>query len=759
VGAGFRPFALTLVRMATKIPALSYRLLKLALTICFVLVQPDILVAGDVSFHNRQLSVTVRSQDGSYEIREAGAARPVIRAIVGAEINHHWVKSTNYPKHEITQSRYEDALGRGQQLTVTATGLAYRPDLVYVVRFYDALSFGDIEVEVQNRTAKSVTVQSIRSLEAVGDRLLDLGGRESTDRILSDSFSENWPTLRIYDLGQAPEGIHRGIGSQLIYNQESKQSLFFGALTSRRFLTIMHLQIHGPATDPHINSYNIDSTGTTEVQSSIDGIPCEPAFDRIELSLPLPPGSKMSSERLMFAAGNDYYAQLESYGEAIHQLHHARVNADNLMGWWSATAYYSDLTEGTTITNAQWLAEHLKDLGYNYFHIDFGYEHARGEYTTANAAKFPHGMRKLTHAVSQLGLKVGIWTAPFEVGEHAWVYQHHKEWLVHNARGKPIQIVSAAESDDKQNIFVLDPTHPGAQEYLRQTYRTLVRDWGVRYIKLDFMDNTAIEGYYYRPDTTALEAQRVGLEIIRDAVGEEVLLDKDGSPMLNPVGLVDTGRVSLDTGHSFQNTKGSASGIAARYYMHRTFFVNDPDAFNISRQITAEDAVGPEVTPLTLNEAQVSIVLAAMSGGMFEIGDDLPGLGSEPDRLALVKNPNLLQIAKLGRASKPLDLLTYKTEDEQPSLMFLREDARQSMLAVFNWTDQPRSHVFNLGDLNLPSAHRYQLYDALDEDRPMPCDEQAIVLKNQPAHSVRLIKIIDGSKPAAFAPYLGPRTN
>jgi hypothetical protein len=735
--------------MTTRIAKLSYYFLKMVLVVSFVLVLPNFLSAVDVSFRNQLLSVTVRSQDGSYDIREEGAARPVIRAIVGAEIDHHWVKSNKYPKHEITQSTFEDALGRGQQLTVTATGLAYRPDLVYVVRLYDALPFGDVEVEVQNQTAKSVTVQSIRSVEAIGERLLDLGGRASKDRILSDSFSENWPTLRIYDLGQAPEGMHRGIGSQLIYNQESKQSLFFGALTSRRFLTVMRLRVQGIATEPHISSYNIDSTGTTEVQASIEGIPREPAFDRIELSLPLPSGSKMSSERVMFAAGNDYYAQLEAYGAAIRQLHHARVNADNLMGWWSWTAFYRDLTERTALTNARWLAENLKELGYNYFHIDDGYEYARGEYTAASAAKFPHGMGKLTREVSRLGLKVGIWTAPFEVGEHAWVYEHHKEWLVHNPRGKPIQIVSAAESDDKQNIFVLDATHPGAQEYLRQTYRTLIGEWGVRYIKLDFMDNTAIEGYYYRPHTTALEAQRIGLEIIREAAGEDVLLDKDGSPMLNPVGLVDAGRVSLDTGHSFRNIKESASGITARYYMHRTFFVNDPDAFNISRQITAEDAIGPEVTPLTLSEAQVSIVLAAMSGGMFEIGDDLPTLGSDPERLVLLKNPNLLQIAKLGRASKPLDLLTYKAEDEQPSIMFLREDERQSMLAAFNWTEQPRSHTFKLSELNLPSAHPYQLYDALNENHPVPFDGETILVNDQPPHSVRLIKIIDDSKPVA----------
>ena len=288
---------------------------------------------------------------------------------------------------------------------------------------------------------------------------------------------------------------------------------------------------------------------------------------------------------------------------------------------------------------------------------------------------------------------MGVWTAPFEVGERAWIYEHHKDWLLHNAHGDPISIGNAEEVEGER-LFVLDVTHPDAQEYLRQTYRTLVREWGARYIKLDFMDNTAIEGYYHRPNTTALEAQRIGLEIIRKAVGEDVLLDKDGSPMLNPVGLVDEGRVSQDTGHAFQRSKEAEPGIAARYYMHRNFFIDDPDAFTVSRQLLEERTIQ---APLTLSEAQVSIVLAAVSGGMFEIGDDLTILGSDKERLALVKNPDLLAMVKLGRASLPLDLLTYTEKDEQPSIFLLREDQRQSILAVFNWTEHAsfsRFHFF-----------------------------------------------------------------
>ncbi len=175
------------------------------------------------------------------------------------------------------------------------------------------------------------------------------------------------------------------------------------------------------------------------------------------------------------------------------------------------------------------------------------------------------------------------------------------------------------------------------------------------------------------PNTTALEAQRIGLKIIREAVGEDVVLDKDGSPMLNPVGFVDAGRISQDTGHSFDASRDAASGIAARYYMNRNFFVADPDAFTVSTQTVDDHSWHGGKRPLTLDEAKVSIALAAVSGGMFEIGDDLPTLAPSAERLALVKNPDLIDMARLGRSSVPIDLLSYSEKDRQPSVFLLKE--------------------------------------------------------------------------------------
>ncbi len=695
-----------------------------------------------VSLSNAALRVAI-ARDGTYEIMAAGLERPILRAQIASEINHRWVQSSDYPRHSVTTATFRNTLGRGRLVTISFTGLTSKPDLRYTLRVFDGLPFGELEAGVRNTTPKTVTVQAIRLAEATGPSQMNLGGPPAADRVLSDSFSEDDPVLNIRDLGAVPAGLHRAVGSQLVFNRRSKESFFLGALTSRRFLTIIRLRALNSFTPGvQIGTYTVDSTGTTEVQRA-GPLSDAPATSLMVLSLAIEPGGQLSSERVMFAAGNDYHEQLEEYGKAIRVLHHARVLAKPPMGWWSWTAFYSAINQDAALRNAQWLAEHLKRWGFVYYHLDEGYDYARGDYTTPDARKFPNGMGWLGGRIAQLGLKLGVWTAPFEVSARAWVYQHRPDWLVRNEGGEPLQV--GGFKTGQSPTYVLDETNPAAQAYLRQTYRTMTHEWGARYIKLDFMETTAVEGRYYRPNTTAVEAERMGLGVIRDAVGDGVLLDKDGSPMLVPVGLVDAGRISVDTGHSFWASKDAAPGIAARYYMNGNFFVSDPDAFTVSRQSIYDHSWPDSTKPLTLEEAQVSIVLAALAGGMYEIGDDLPTLGADPDRVALAENGDLLDMVRCRRAALPLDLMSYRPQDEQPSVFLLRENQHQTMLAVFNWTKEPRSHIFASADLGLHSGRAYQACDVLDGEKPMALENGVLMLKDQAPHSVRLIKLVDVS--------------
>lgn len=722
--------------------------------LCIACICP-IALASAVPHDAALLQLTANAVDGSYVITAADIAKPVLRASAAVKVNGRWLHAADYPKHIVSAESAAGELGPAKRTTIRYTGRDDAPDLLLRLRTYANHPFGDMQLTANNTTEHAVEIQSLRVLEAKdengksagdgrGSALINLGGPAAEDRVLSDSFSEDRPAMKIRDLGNVENHVHRAVGVQLLYNQQSGQSWFIGALTSDKFLSVLRLQMESFNNTEAMTSYEVDSTGTTELLEE-NSLHDSPKKDRVELSLKLTPGSELSSERMLFSVSNDYHDQLETYAHLVRDLHHARVTAPTPIGWWSWTAYYFGLNEGTALTNAQWLSEHLKPLGYTFFHMDEGYQYARGEYATPNAALFPHGVAALEHQVLKDGLTPGIWTAPFEISERSWIYTHHPDWLVHNAQGDPIHLGFVTDNVDQ--LYALDTTNPGAQAYLRSTYSTLANNWGVRYIKMDFMEDSAVEGFYYKPQTTALEAQRIGIQVIRDAVGPNVLLDKDGCELLNPVGLVDTGRISQDTGHTFSSSRDAATGIAARYYMNRNYFLADPDAFSVSTQTVDDQNWHGGAKPLTLEEAKVSIALAAVSGGLFEIGDDLPTLGEAADRLALVKNRDLLDMAKLGHASVPLDLMTYDARDLQPSIFLLKETPRQSIVTVFNWSESVRHHGLTRSMLQLDANAHYTVAEVLGATVQPNTLAATLNIQSSP-HSVRVFKIVNRDVPA-----------
>ena len=138
---------------------------------------------GAQQLANDKLTVAVNAPDGSYQLGlRAAGNHVVLSARVGAQIDHQWVRSNDYPQRRAAESAFNDALGSGRQITVTCTGLQGKPDLVYVLQVYARLPYGAVQVELRNQTATAMTVQTIRSVEATGEPVVDLGGRAPADR-------------------------------------------------------------------------------------------------------------------------------------------------------------------------------------------------------------------------------------------------------------------------------------------------------------------------------------------------------------------------------------------------------------------------------------------------------------------------------------------------------------------------------------------------------------------------------------------------
>src|SRR4029077_4035452 len=189
------------------------------------------------------LQITVNPADGRYEIAMPKSRSYALRAGVGVELDGHWLHASDYPRHVIEHSQVQGYLGEATDWQVSYSGLSGQPDLLYHLRAYSHVPFGDIQVTIRNTTDKEIHLESIRCLDATGEPIIDLGGPVLEDRVLSDSFSEDRPAITIRNFADAEPQMHRAVGSQLIYNRQSHESFFLGALTSDRFLTILRLRL------------------------------------------------------------------------------------------------------------------------------------------------------------------------------------------------------------------------------------------------------------------------------------------------------------------------------------------------------------------------------------------------------------------------------------------------------------------------------------------------------------------------------------
>ena len=215
----------------------------------------------------------------------------------------------------------------------------------------------------------------------------------------------------------------------------------------------------------------------------------------------------------------------------------------------------------------------------------WGYQTAYGHWE--GGPNFPHGMKWLAGKIHDLGLKPGIWVAPYCITEGTEPHQQHPEWLIRELDGsirtcyKAPEISVAPEDYEARqfmkNIYGLDITHPGAMEWMGKLFDTIANDWGYDFIKIDFVEWTLLAaGRYHDASLSKATAYRRGFETMRQAIGPHRHL-LDCGPMNNTIGLLDSTRIELDyRGGSPGNSMPRISTVVPQPWPSVTIFINGP---------------------------------------------------------------------------------------------------------------------------------------------------------------------------------------
>ena len=115
------------------------------------------------------------------------------------------------------------------------------------------------------------------------------------------------------------------------------------------------------------------------------------------------------------------------------------------------------------------------------------------------------------------------------------------EFLLKNEFGDPLIFDSC---------YVLDPTHPDGEKFLRETY-TYLKECGFSFYKLDFVSYLLEGETFYDKNAGPYDAIRKMLSIIRECVGNESHIMGCNLPYGTGYGYVDSRRYGLDIHNTF----------------------------------------------------------------------------------------------------------------------------------------------------------------------------------------------------------------
>jgi alpha-galactosidase len=601
-------------------------------------------------------------------------------------------------EHSVDVSAFRDRLGSGRRLTVASRDPERRLDFELDVVVYESRPLVTIEARCTNVSARDVVVTSLEPLRAVageggalrvpgvsacltnGEMYFDAGRVHAFAAEPPASLSPPIKGVRLANESIAPGA--RTIASWwnlALFSGYGREGVVLGYLENTRTLGVVVAARMGP-----------------------DDIACV-AESVFAPAIALPPGRSISSNRFVLSVAADPYTALEQYADAVGTAQNARTRSI-VNGWCSWFYTLAEVSEDEVLKNAELAARQLRDFGLEYIQIDEGFQRSHGDWE--GNERFPHGMQWLAERIRAYGFKPGLWVSPYVISDQTDVFRQHPDWLVHRRDGS-LQRIGNWENEGSPGAlaevvkrYCLDVTHPGAADWLRELFATIVQRWGYDMIKLDFMAWSILAAERYRdPTVSSAEAYRRGLEIMRAGAGDDCHILECG-PGNTTVGLIDSMRIEADINYGyaaavwrqyFQDPSCSAAAAAKRYYFHGRTWVNDVDHACLDL--------------LTIQQAEAAATVIAISGGNMITGDRLVDL--DPSKLDILRRIT----PSCGVAAVPVDLF----DADIPTAFVLRIErpfAAWSVVAFFNPDlEGAIDRRFSFERLGLDPAKRYLAFD------------------------------------------------
>lgn len=252
----------------------------------------------------------------------------------------------------------------------------------------------------------------------------------------------------------------------------------------------------------------------------------------------------------------------------IGATHGVRMHRGPIVGWCSWYDMLTGITAQRVIDVAHAVQQRRDRIPMQVIQIDDGYQRAWGDWATND--KFPGGWAPVVQAIRDAGATPGIWMAPLGVHRHLGLYQQHPDWFQHDPNTS-----SVVGGEVGTRLDYLDPTHPGAQEFIRNAIRQAKAE-GFEYFKIDF--NIVNPVRFHDPTKTRLQALRDLYRLYRQEMGEGAYLNACIFGIRRAVvGIADAVRVAADSAANWPWILRSMGGTGGNAVANGILLAGDPD--------------------------------------------------------------------------------------------------------------------------------------------------------------------------------------
>lgn len=252
-------------------------------------------------------------------------------------------------------------------------------------------------------------------------------------------------------------------------------------------------------------------------------------------------------EAVVVLVGTDWRELLVRYAERVSAHAGQQVQtpaSDNALGYCTWYYSYQNVTEAEFMANVALLEQARDSFAARYAQIDDGYQSHHGDWLCTNA-NWPSGLEAVATQISGRGFVPGIWAMPLLASTASDLFTAHPDWFVTDAQGQPLVIPGWSPPPEGRWVC-LDISRKEVQAHIRHVFSTLYR-WGYRYFKLDGLGLSYPQGGRHDPQATGISCLRKCFEIIRECVGDAIVLNC-GGPFQPLIGLADHARLGGDTG-------------------------------------------------------------------------------------------------------------------------------------------------------------------------------------------------------------------